>query len=181
MKARVQEKERAIELRKKGLSYNDILREIPVAKSTLSNWLKDLPLTKDEKGYLKTRMNSNISRGRIKAAAANRKNRHLKEQAWRKVAEELFYLYEDNPFFYTGVALYWAEGSKRSSACSFVNSDFIMVNLFVRWLEVFASVPRTSLYLRLYIHKHYAHENCEQFWARELKVPIEQFKKTVYK
>jgi orotate phosphoribosyltransferase-like protein len=49
MKKLVQEKEKAVELRRKGLSYKEILKQVPVAKSSLSLWLKDLPLTKDEK------------------------------------------------------------------------------------------------------------------------------------
>ena len=52
MKKMVQEKETAVALRKKGLSYNEILKRIPVAKSSLSLWLRDLPLTKDEKRIL---------------------------------------------------------------------------------------------------------------------------------
>ena len=37
MKLRVQEKEKAIKLRKSGYSYKDILKEVKVAKSSLSN------------------------------------------------------------------------------------------------------------------------------------------------
>ncbi len=33
----------AIKLRKKGYSYNLILKEVRVAKSTLSIWLRDIP------------------------------------------------------------------------------------------------------------------------------------------
>jgi hypothetical protein len=38
------EKEKAIDLRKKGLSYNEILKKVPVAKSTLSLWFRDIGL-----------------------------------------------------------------------------------------------------------------------------------------
>ena len=53
MKELVHYKAKAVALRKKGLSYNDILKQVPVAKSSLSLWLKDLPLTKSEKKVLK--------------------------------------------------------------------------------------------------------------------------------
>jgi len=36
-------KQKAIELRKQGMSYSLIRKELPVAKSTLSGWLKDYP------------------------------------------------------------------------------------------------------------------------------------------
>ena len=45
---KLKEKEKAIELRKQGKTYSDILRMIPVAKSTLGLWLKDAKLSKSE-------------------------------------------------------------------------------------------------------------------------------------
>ncbi|MDD3728951.1 MAG: hypothetical protein PHH50_01355 [Candidatus Pacebacteria bacterium] len=52
MTQKIKEKEKAIKLRKKGLSYNDILKEIPVAKSTLSLWLRDVGLSKRQRQKL---------------------------------------------------------------------------------------------------------------------------------
>lgn len=40
------EKLKAIKLRREGLSYREILRYVPVAKSTLSLWLRDVGLAK---------------------------------------------------------------------------------------------------------------------------------------
>ena len=40
------EKAKAIRLRRKGKSYNEILEKVPVAKSTLSRWLRDVSLAK---------------------------------------------------------------------------------------------------------------------------------------
>lgn len=168
-------------LEKRGYSYNDILKEVAVAKSTLSGWLKGLPLTKEEKNYLKKRVNKNISRGRIKAAAANRKNRLIREKQYVDEAREEFYRKKNNPLFLIGLSLYWAEGAKRSSSLQFMNSDPEMIKVFVNWLEQIEGLDRQNLYYRLFIHKPYAHENCEEFWADYLKVPVEKFKKTVYK
>ena len=41
-------KERAIKLRREGLSYSEILQKIPVAKSTLSLWLRSIGLSKKQ-------------------------------------------------------------------------------------------------------------------------------------
>ena len=38
-------KEKAVKFRKQGLSYSEILKQIPVAKSTLSLWLKSVNLS----------------------------------------------------------------------------------------------------------------------------------------
>jgi len=41
-------RQKAIELRKAGYSYNYIMKYIPVAKSTLSEWLYDIPFTPNQ-------------------------------------------------------------------------------------------------------------------------------------
>jgi hypothetical protein len=43
------EKEKAIKLRKSGATYSEVLREVPVSKSTLSLWLRDVGLSKTQK------------------------------------------------------------------------------------------------------------------------------------
>jgi hypothetical protein len=42
-------------------------------------------------------------------------------------------------------------------------------------------IPKNGIVFQLYIHKPYAHENCEGYWAKELNVSITQFNKTIYK
>ena len=93
MNKKVQEKKKAIEMRKKGCSYKDILQEVDVAKSTLSNWLKNFPLTDDEKSVLKKRRDANISRGRIRAASVLRNNRLKREQKELCIAKDIFELH----------------------------------------------------------------------------------------
>lgn len=181
MRALVREKEKAIFLRKNGYSYKEILLEVPVAKSSLSLWLADLPLTSDERLVLKKRKDSNISRGRIKAASELRKRRLDRERIWFEEAKSVFERNKFEPFFHTGIALYWAEGAKRTTQWSFSNSDDEMVLMMVKWLEKFCQILPDTLCFRLYIHKPYAHENCENWWAEKLGVSQIQFVKTIYK
>ncbi len=181
MKALVQEKERAIEMRKRGMSYRDILDEVKVAKSSLSLWLKDFPLTDYEKKALKKRRTSNITRGRIKVAGILRNRRLSRESVWLDEARKTFRKYKHEPFFHTGVALYWAEGSKRVNQWGFTNSDEEMSLVMIKWLEKYIEVKKLELHFRLYIHKLYAHENCELWWQNKLGVQAVQFGKTTYK
>jgi len=181
MKALVHEKERAIELRKKGYSYNEILKEVKVAKSSLSLWLKDSPLTADEKISLKKRKLGNITRGRIRAGATHRKNRLIRERGYYDEAKALFNKHGNKPLFHIGITLYWAEGAKRNNQFLFINSDPEMILCMVEWLESFLGYSRMELRYRLYIHKPYAHENLENFWMKLLQVTDEQFTKTIYK
>jgi len=181
MKVLVQEKEKAIAMRKKGYSYNEILKEVPVAKSSLSLWLKDLPLTKDEKKVLKKRTDSNISKGRIRAASSNRKHKLAREQEYFREATMEFKNYCTNPLFHTGIALYWAEGAKRSNVFLFMNSDSKMIEVMLQWIETFTEYTREDLGYRLYLHQPFVKDNWELWWQKQLLVSENQFKKTIIK
>ena len=181
MRALVQEKEKAILLRRKGYSYKEILAEIPVAKSSLSLWLADLPLTKDEKQVLKDRKDANITHGRIKAASELRKRRLDRESVWLREAQQTFKEKRHDPLFNIGIALYWAEGSKRVNQWGFTNSDEEMILVMMRWLHRYCNIASQNLFFRLYLHKPYADEDCEGWWKTKLKVQHSQLLKTVYK
>jgi hypothetical protein len=181
MKALVQYKEKAIALRKKGYSYKEIMAEVPVAKSSVSLWLKDTALTSSEKAILKNRTDSNISRGRIKAAASVRNNRLVRERLRLPDIHAKFDTCKNDPLFQLGVGLYWAEGAKNSGSTMFTNSDEQMVIIMLQWIEKFTKYKRSDLRYRLYVHKPYAHENCERWWADKLTVPLAAFTKTSYK
>jgi orotate phosphoribosyltransferase-like protein len=49
MTQRSELKNKAVEFRKKGLSYSEILEHIHVSQSSLSLWLKDVKLTDEQK------------------------------------------------------------------------------------------------------------------------------------
>lgn len=181
VKSLVQKKKIAVEMRKNGLSYNDILKELSVAKSTLSLWLKDLPLTKDEEAILEDRKNSNISRGRIRAASALHNLRLERDKLIQIEAEKEFKEYIQDPLFQIGLALYWAEGSKRDTSFGFTNSDAEMVKVIIRWIGRFFHVYPSELSIRLYTHKPFAHELFEEFWSEKTGIPIQNFRKTIYK
>ena len=181
MRALVQEKDKAITLRKKGYSYKDILAEVRVSKSSISMWLQDLPLTKQEKSYLKSRRDANITRGRMRAASSLHALRIQRDNVLLQDAKAEFETHKSNSFFHTGLALYWAEGTKRSSVFGFANSDSEMIDLMLSWIEEFFKVQRSTIKVRLFIHKPYAHERCELWWSKQISVPINNFQKTIYK
>lgn len=178
---RVQEKRQAIALRKRGYSYKDILKEVKVSKSSLSLWLKDLPLTAKERHYLKKRVDSNISRGKIRAATSLHQRRVERDNELFEISRQEFRKWQDQSFFQVGIGLYWAEGAKRNQYFSFSNSDSDMVRVMIRWMETYLGISRTEIHACLFIHKPFAHENCEGFWANRTGIPPVQFTKTVYK
>lgn len=73
---RLNDKLKAIELRRQGKSYEEIKSIIfNLSKSTLSSWLKNIELTLEQKRRIKGRMKKGADRGRIKGAWVNRQKR----------------------------------------------------------------------------------------------------------
>lgn len=181
MHSLVQEKEMAVTLRQLGYTYKEILAIVHVSKSSLSLWLKDLPLTKTEKVALKNRRNANISQGRIKVAGIMHTRRLAREKDQLQDARRVFTKYLSDPFFHAGLSLYWAEGGKRTNQWQFMNSDVDMQKVMVKWLVTYANINKNDLRFRLYVHKAYQSEECDVWWAKKLAVPPDHFLKTIIK
>lgn len=182
MVPKVLEKAYAIGLRKKGFSYNEILKKVPVSKSSLSLWLRETPLSDEEKRLLKDRTSSNTNRGLLKAAAAHRANRDARDQKMFEEMRVLFYDHRTEPFFTAGIVLYWAEGTKRNGGTFlFTNSDQDTHVIMLDWLERYFQIPREQVGIRLYTHLPFAHERSEDWWSSTLSIPMSNFRKTIYK
>jgi len=168
-------------MRRAGASYNEILKEVLVAKSTLSAWLKDLPLTKNERLYLKKRTNHNISRGRVKAASENRAHRCERVRQLVVEQSQVFQKNVDDAMFHLGISLYWAEGSNKAPQFLFVNSDPEMVTFMYAWIQKYLAVKAEDIGIRVYMHTMYSQSECEKYWANLLGREIRSFKKTIFK
>lgn len=181
MRSKVQDREKAIQLRKQGKSYREIMAVVPVAKSSLSKWFTNLPLTKREEKFLRERALVLQDNGRLKTALLNKERNEKRRDRIRVKAKIDFERYRNDPFFVLGLALYWAEGAKKNSYFSFINSDVMMMKIMMRWVGTYLLAEPMDYKFRLYIHKVYAHEKCEQYWSRNCGIPYSQFQKTVYK
>src|SRR5262245_15736046 len=119
-----EERERARELRRQGLSIKEICAHLSVAKSSVSLWVRDISLTSEQIERLEQRRSDNRKRfvywGREhgakiqKQAAEVRHNRFSDAGYMRAKVDEEFRLI---------CALYWGEGSKSSKTFRVANSD----------------------------------------------------------
>ena len=149
------EKKQAVALRRKGLSYKEILSRVPVAKSTLSLWLRDVGLSKRQAITLTKKRLDAAMRG----AAKRREQRLDAIQLCKRLAKEELGRIKNKELWLAGIMLYWAEGSKQkennvSQSVKFSNSDAEMVRLFLHWLKAIAGVPLGDIKCELYIHKN---------------------------
>jgi hypothetical protein len=181
MKSKFEERDKAQELRRQGLSFREIRKVVPVSKSSLSAWLRLLPLTVEQEKQLEDRAKKNVDKGRERAALSNRKKRIAREDIAKGEAGVIFEKFKNDPRFILGVSLYWAEGAKRTSTFCFVNSDVSMVKFMIFWLDKYLGIPKEKVFLRLHTHEDFKSENYELFWSKSLQVPMSQFRKTSYK
>lgn len=166
----------AEELRKTGLSYNEIKNRVGVAKSTLSLWLKSTPLSEKHRRRLYTKQIQILSRG---PKSQQERRRRDVEKIIKTTKEEVAFL-KPETIKLIGAALYWAEGDK-SNMLAFTNSDPNFILFMVRWLEkVFDSNPK-DLKARLNIYPQQNELKIKRFWASLTGIPVKNFGKSYVK
>lgn len=176
------DKNRAIFLRKQGLSYNDILKKVAVSKSSLSYWLRNIKLDKAQQAELSDR----ILDTRGKFLEYNRlrsyRIRTEKDSLYNTSKEEIGNITEEE-LKLIGIALYWAEGYKANSwrTVSFTNSDPNMILLMMRWFREICQVKEEQFRLKIQIHDKTAVKRIEGFWSDITGIPLSQFTKPTIK
>lgn len=182
MKLRLEDKNKAIKLRFQGKSYREIMYIIPnLSKSTLSNWLSNLKLNQQQEERLKNNINNITCNAHIRAGLTKRKTKQEKIKKILKEAEIEYQKLLYDKLFLVGLTLYWGEGGKKTEMFDFSNSDPNAISVMIKWLDKICKIPKEKIKIRLYAHKAYAHENCEIFWSKITGIPLDQFKKTIYK
>lgn len=150
--SKVTEKKKAINLRKKGLSYSEILKEISVAKSTLSLWLRSVGLAKEQKQRLTEKRRIAALRG----AKTRREQRLTITKDIKDNAEKEIKKLSKRELWLIGISLYWAEGHKekdKGSLARLGNSDPKMIKVFLRWLYEICGIKKKDIVFRIYLHE----------------------------
>ncbi len=182
MYSKVSEKEKAIALRKTGLSYSEILKEVKVAKSTLSLWFKEIKLSKPQKQALTQKKIEAALRG---AHRRTEQRMVAIEKAKQEAIQEVGKI-DKKTMLMVGAALYWAEGSKQkthnvAAGVIFSNSDPEMIKYFYKWLIFCGNVEKERIYFELYIHKDANVKLAQKFWSKVLGLPIRLLSKVRFK
>ena len=181
---KLQEKERALSLRKQGFSYREILYKVPVAKSSLSLWLKSVGLSKLQKQRLTEKKLASARRGALK----KKEDRILKTKVIKENAEKEVGRLTEREMWLIGTSLYWAEGSKEKewapgSRTQFTNSDPNMIRFFLNWLFEIVKIPRKEVGLDIYIHENHKNRIPEviNYWSKVTNFPQDSFKRVYFK
>ena len=178
------EKLEALDLRRKGFSYREILEKVPVAKSSLSLWLQSVGLSKKQKQRLTEKKLASARRGALK----KKQDRILRTKIIKEKAQKEVGKLSERERWLIGTALYWAEGSKEKedrpgSGVQFMNHDPLMVKLFLQWLINICKIEKERIGFDIYIHEDRKPKIKEvvEFWAYNTEFPVTSFSHIYYK
>lgn len=177
---KLSEKIEAIQLRKTGKSYNEILGKINVSKGTLSLWLRDIELTaaQEKELYVNRKQKNAYKLAKLSQKKRIERTRIIMEEA--KIELNEFSL---DSLFLAGLMLYWAEGDKseKIEIVKFSNSDPAMIQLMMRWFRKICKVKKERIRIALHIHDLLSNKKAEKYWSKITNIPLTQFHKTYIK
>jgi hypothetical protein len=170
-------RQKAIELRKKGESYNAIKTKLHVSKSTLSRWLYSLPLSEERLRELQADSPVRIERYRN----TMRKKKEVRlGAAYEEMAKKIGIL-SSRELFLSGLFLYWAEGTKtREAGIELTNTNPSMLKFVMAWLTLLG-VPMSKMKVHLHLYADMNIKKQMKFWSKILGLPLSQFRKPYIK
>ena len=161
---KINEKQKAIQLRLSGKSYNEILSLLKVSKGSLSLWLRDIPISSEKKKELNRRGYMN---GQVQATLAMQK----KWKLWRDEAREegrQLALKSSNSLMIIGCTLYWCEGSKNRNRIVLPNTCPELAKKFYDFLIFSLKIPTSKIKIEFIYHGdegNAAVEDSKKFWS----------------
>lgn len=175
--AKKSDKEKALSLRALGWSYSQIKAEVKVAKSTLSVWLRNFPLSEERIRELRDNGEIRIEKTR-NTKEANKQKRF--DKLYSGVSKEIGTL-SDREIKLCGLFLFWAEGTKaRSGSVVITNTDPGMILFFLKFL-INIGVPKDKVNVKLQLYKDMDEDKEKNYWSNLLGISKEKFKKSYIK
>jgi predicted transcriptional regulator len=168
-------REQAKELRREGKSVRDIAKYLGVSTSSVSSWVRDVPLTEIQRAALKEKQ---------MRAAAQALVGHNNREKYKKIREDFQQRGRErarngSPLYLMGCMLYWAEGAKSRNMLYFVNSDPNMMKLFMRFLrkEMFIGDEDCSITIHCHSNDPAEQRRIGNYWLELLALPESRLRK----
>lgn len=164
---KVEERQRARELRAQSWTLVDIARELGVSKSSVSLWVRDVPFEPRPR-----------NRGHPGHAPHPMHLAKLAEiERCRAEAQELIGRVSDREFLVFGLALYAGEGAKRDGELRLANTDPRLMAAYAAWLRRFFAPDESRFRVALYLHEGLDADAAAEFWSAVTGVPRQQFRR----
>lgn len=177
-------RERARELRRKGLTYTEICESlgVEIPKSTLNHWVSDVLLSPEQLKRIEEKEQEGAARGRESGlwgggAGFNKEMKRRRIEAAREQAQPIIERLADNKdaLMLMASALYMGEGAKGDGQFSIGNSDPQIIQAWVALLRQLFDVDESKLRCQLAISEGMDEEGLTQYWSEVTGIPTSQF------
>jgi hypothetical protein len=171
------EREMARELRADGRAVTEIAGTLRVSKSSVSLWVRDIPLSDAQRDALMRR--SIRYEGQWKGAATNiargRARRLTYQEAGRKRVVAA------SPDYIGGCMLFWAEGDKARNHVGVANSDPELLACFVEFLRNHFNVENEKMRIACNLFADHVERivEVEDFWLKTLGLTRANLRKSM--
>lgn len=169
----------AIKLRKGGLSIGKIEKQLKIPRSTLSGWFKNIALSQEQKDKLLRDWKDGLVHARRKAVLwHNAQKQNRMEEAYNTAQGVLkrLNLRDINILELAFAFLYLGEGAKKNVETAIGNSDPSILKFSLAILKRVYNMDVSKIRCELYLRADQNPEEIKKFWARELGLPLQNFK-----
>ncbi|MEK7664859.1 MAG: helix-turn-helix domain-containing protein [Patescibacteria group bacterium] len=180
--AKSKERNKAIELRKKGKSIKKIAKILEVSKSSVSIWCADIKLTQKQveklhKNMVKGSYHGRMIGAKMQHAIRMKRVKNAEESSIKEIGK-----LSKRDLLIAIAALYWGEGSKKKREFFLINSDPEMIKFLMKVFRKLFKVKKDRFTLAVginVIHKN-RDEEIKGYWSKITKIPKDQFRKTIF-
>jgi len=174
---------KARKMRAKGESVKEIAHKLDISKSTVSLWVRDIILSVEQLEQLRKHAIKGAELGRLRSALQQKAKRLKFLDDSRQEGIIKLKDLTDREFFIAGIALYWAEGSRKTQVMEFCNSDKNLIKFMIDWLKRYFDVETADLKAAVGINEiHRQREDIIiKYWSKISGIPLTQFCKTSFK
>ncbi len=162
-------KQKAIRLRKEGYSYNYIVKHVPATKSTLSEWLRDIPFVPNAH-TIATIGNAHIASGEYKHELKMQSLAEAKREAEKTISQ-----LSERDIMMLGLGIYIGEGGKTENITRMINSDPRIIKLTLQWWKTAFGIDVKQIKIRLFLYPDSKEDECIQYWSKNTGIPITNF------
>ncbi len=141
------------------MSIMDIMRKYSLPKSTVWHYTKGITLSSEQTSVLRSRQGAGKRRS---------------DENWKRAEIEAYRLLsnfkEEDTWMVLLSALYWSEGTKKSSFV-FTNTDKLMIQVFLKILRTKLGIKNSDLDILIRTSGKMDPTACRVYWGQAVNVP----------
>src|SRR3989344_8606214 len=174
---KISERHQALRLRQQGFSMKEIAKRLSVSKSTVSLWVRDVQLSKQEKAVLLKK----VKVGQLVSAEKKRAVVRAREATYLEEARRELKVKPDQGKLICAM-LFWCEGTKNPrNGLAFTNSDPQLVAKFLSLLRKSFALNESKFHPCIHLHSYHSSDRQLDFWSRVTHIKKSQFIKPYIK